>query len=62
MDFTTALLVLGGVGLLSVGILVAFFLLRKTIKTTKSCLVLSLLAAAGFVILMIVAAVFSAGR
>ena len=61
MELQSALLLLGGLGLLTVGLLVAFFIFRKAIKTTKTCLLVGLLGVGVFVLVMIVAALL-AGR
>jgi hypothetical protein len=57
----SALLLLGGLGLLMVGLLVAFFVFRNAIRTTRTCLLAGLLGVGAFVVVMIVAAVL-AGR
>ena len=61
MDLLSALLLLGGLGLLTVGLLVAFFMLRKTVKYTKTCLLVGLLGVGVFVLAMIVVALVAGG-
>ncbi|MBN1810854.1 MAG: hypothetical protein JXA14_03365 [Anaerolineae bacterium] len=61
MELQSALLLLGGLGLLTVGLLVAFFVFRKTIKTTKTFLLAGLIGVGVFVLIMIVTALL-AGR
>lgn len=61
MELQSALLLLGCLGLLTVGLLVAFFVFRKTIKTTKTILLIGLAGVGVFVLIMIVAALL-AGR
>lgn len=56
MELQSALLLLGCLGLLTVGLLVAFFVFRKTIKTTKAFLLIGLLGAGAFVLIMVIAA------
>ena len=47
MELQAALLLLGGLGLLTLGLLVAFVVLRKAIKVTKTCLLIALLGVGG---------------
>jgi hypothetical protein len=61
MELQAALLLLGGLGLLTLGLLVAFVVLRKAIKVTKTCLLIALLGVGVFVLFMVVAALL-AGR
>jgi hypothetical protein len=61
MEFQSALCLLGGLGLLAVGLLVAFFVFRKTIKSTKTLLLVGLAGIGAFVLIMIVVALL-AGR
>jgi hypothetical protein len=61
MELQSALFLLGCLGFLVVGMLVAFFIFRKTIKTTKAFLLIGLLGAGACVLIMI-AAVLLAGR
>lgn len=61
MDLQSALFLLGCLGLLTVGLLVAFFVFRKTIKSTKTLLLVGLLGAGAFILIMIVVALL-AGR
>jgi hypothetical protein len=60
MELQSALFLLGCFGLLAVGLLVAFFVFRKTIKTTKTLLLVGLLGAGAFVLIMVVAALLAA--
>ena len=61
MELQSALLLLGCLGFLSVGLLVVFFVFRKTIKTTKSLLLIGLLGTGVCVLIVIITALL-AGR
>lgn len=62
MELQSALLLLGCLGFLSVGLLVAFFVFRKAIKTTKSLLLIGLLGIGAFVLIIVVAALLAGMR
>jgi hypothetical protein len=63
MGLQSVLLLLGCLGVLTMGLLAAFFILRKTIKTTKALLLIGLLGVGvGVCVLIALAAALLAGR